>query len=264
MLGVRNPALWWVAGGASAFLALTLSVPAVRGVFRFSPVHVDDLAICLVAGLAPVLMFEAFKMTRRATRSISRIAAAALVAPPARRSTPRSSTTWRRVVALAGSAQIRELAPPEPQRRSTRADHHADALIPLARVEWWARRSNGPRSSSESAAAPRWWRRRATRPRVAPSVRASRSRWAGRDQRTDRWRNRRGSLPCVAASDAPCSGRMATARRDLLARGACGSRGPVHATPCSRSSASSPLPSTVSSVPRRSPFPGRGITSGDP
>ena len=32
----------------------------------------------------------------------------------------------------------------------------------------------------------------------------------------------------------------------------------------SRSSARRPLPSTVSSVPRRSPFPGRGITSGDP
>ena len=32
----------------------------------------------------------------------------------------------------------------------------------------------------------------------------------------------------------------------------------------SRSSASRPLPSTVRSVPRRSPFPGRGVTSGDP
>ena len=34
MVGVRNPALWWVIGGASAFLALTLSVPAARAVFR--------------------------------------------------------------------------------------------------------------------------------------------------------------------------------------------------------------------------------------
>jgi P-type Ca2+ transporter type 2C len=65
MLRVRNPALWWVGGGALLFLALTLAVPAARGVFRFSPVHVDDLAICLAAGLIPVLLFEVFKMTRR-------------------------------------------------------------------------------------------------------------------------------------------------------------------------------------------------------
>ena len=67
MVRVRNPALWWVIGSASAFLALTLSVPAARAVFRFSPVHMDDLAICLAAGLAPVLLFEAFKATWRAS-----------------------------------------------------------------------------------------------------------------------------------------------------------------------------------------------------
>ncbi len=68
-LRVRNPALWWVAGGALVFLAVTLSIPAARGVFRFSPIHVDDLAICVVAGLIPVLFFEVFKMTRRVPRS---------------------------------------------------------------------------------------------------------------------------------------------------------------------------------------------------
>jgi len=65
---VRNPALWWVAGGALVFLAVTLSVPAARGVFRFSPVHADDLAICIAAGLLPVLLFEVFKMTVRVPR----------------------------------------------------------------------------------------------------------------------------------------------------------------------------------------------------
>jgi P-type Ca2+ transporter type 2C len=69
MLRVRNPTLWWVAGGALVFLTITLSVPAVRGVFRFSPVHVAELAICVVVGLIPVLIFEGFKMTRRGPHS---------------------------------------------------------------------------------------------------------------------------------------------------------------------------------------------------
>ena len=38
MLRVRNPALWWVTGGAVTFLALTVSLPAARALFRFSPV----------------------------------------------------------------------------------------------------------------------------------------------------------------------------------------------------------------------------------
>jgi Ca2+-transporting ATPase len=64
MVRVRNPALWWVTGGASAFLALVLSIPSARELFRFSPVHPDDLAICVVAGLIPVLLFELVKMMR--------------------------------------------------------------------------------------------------------------------------------------------------------------------------------------------------------
>jgi Ca2+-transporting ATPase len=73
MLRVRNPALWWVTGGALAFLALTLSVPAARATFRFSPVHADDAAICVLVGVIPVLLFEAFKMTRLARRGLPTI-----------------------------------------------------------------------------------------------------------------------------------------------------------------------------------------------
>jgi Ca2+-transporting ATPase len=68
MLRVRNTALWWVTGGAVAFLALTVSLPAARALFRFSPVHADDAAICVLAGSIPVALFEAFKMTRLARR----------------------------------------------------------------------------------------------------------------------------------------------------------------------------------------------------
>ena len=69
MVRVRNLALWWVTGGAAAFLALILMVPSARGVFRFSPVHVDDLAICIVTGLIPVVLFELFKTTRAVRQS---------------------------------------------------------------------------------------------------------------------------------------------------------------------------------------------------
>jgi Ca2+-transporting ATPase len=65
-LTLRNAALWWVLGGALILLALVLYVPAVRQPFRFSPVHLDDLALCLLGGSIPVLGYEAFKrMTRR-------------------------------------------------------------------------------------------------------------------------------------------------------------------------------------------------------
>jgi Ca2+-transporting ATPase len=64
-VAVRNRALWWVLGGALALLAVVLYVPVVRRPFRFSPVHLDDLAICLLGGGIPVAVCEALKrMTR--------------------------------------------------------------------------------------------------------------------------------------------------------------------------------------------------------
>ncbi len=53
-----NRALWLVAGGAAAFLACALYVPALRAIFRFSLLHAHDLAWCLVVGAASVLWFE--------------------------------------------------------------------------------------------------------------------------------------------------------------------------------------------------------------
>ncbi len=64
-LPVRNAALWWVIGGAVVLLAVTLYVPAVRAPFRFSPVHLDDLAVCMLGGGIPVVVCEALKMTAR-------------------------------------------------------------------------------------------------------------------------------------------------------------------------------------------------------
>jgi Ca2+-transporting ATPase len=55
------------------FLALIIYVPGLRSLFRFAPLHLIDIAICLSAGLLSVAWFELFKMVsrRRATASPS-------------------------------------------------------------------------------------------------------------------------------------------------------------------------------------------------
>ncbi len=62
-----NTALAWVMGGAVAFLALVLSVPVLRDLFRFSKLHWNDLALCLAAGGLSILWFEVFKTFQRKT-----------------------------------------------------------------------------------------------------------------------------------------------------------------------------------------------------
>ncbi|RPH69288.1 MAG: cation-translocating P-type ATPase [Myxococcaceae bacterium] len=49
-----NPAFWAVVAGAIGVLALVLAVPALRGIFHFGPLHLDDLAIS--AGLTMALV----------------------------------------------------------------------------------------------------------------------------------------------------------------------------------------------------------------
>jgi Ca2+-transporting ATPase len=56
-----NVALWWVVGGALAFLAVTLYVPAVRAPFQFAILHPLDIALCLAATAACIIGFERVK-----------------------------------------------------------------------------------------------------------------------------------------------------------------------------------------------------------
>jgi len=51
-------------GAGVALLLLVLYVPPLRELFHFSALHLDDLAICLGAGLLSVLWFEGFKALR--------------------------------------------------------------------------------------------------------------------------------------------------------------------------------------------------------
>lgn len=65
MMRVPNTALWWVVGGATVCLTLVLSIPFLRTLFKFDPVHVDDLVFCLAAGAISIAWFELLKLIRR-------------------------------------------------------------------------------------------------------------------------------------------------------------------------------------------------------
>jgi Ca2+-transporting ATPase len=68
-----NSALWWVTGGALAFLAIVLEVPFLRDLFSFAVLHPDDIAICAGAGVLSILWFELLKMVslRKRRRGLS-------------------------------------------------------------------------------------------------------------------------------------------------------------------------------------------------
>lgn len=61
-LGSRNPALWWVAGGAFAFLLLALILPFLREAFHFGVVAPQHFALSVAAGLGSALWFELYKV----------------------------------------------------------------------------------------------------------------------------------------------------------------------------------------------------------
>jgi Ca2+-transporting ATPase len=65
LLRVPNAAFRWVVGGTVALLAVALWVPVAQRLFHFAPLHVDDLALSLVAGLVCVSWFEGLKLWQR-------------------------------------------------------------------------------------------------------------------------------------------------------------------------------------------------------
>ena len=68
----RNPALGWVLGGALLFLLMLFTIPFMRELFRFAPIHANDILWVLVAGVGGVLWFEAYKMIVRARGALTR------------------------------------------------------------------------------------------------------------------------------------------------------------------------------------------------
>ena len=68
-LGTPNKALWWIIGGAVAFLGAVLYVPGLRNLFQFNRLHWDDLLICLGSGILSIAWFEILKIFRNSKRS---------------------------------------------------------------------------------------------------------------------------------------------------------------------------------------------------
>jgi Ca2+-transporting ATPase len=60
-LGRPNPALAWVLVAVTALLGLTLLWPLARNLFRFGPLHWDDLALTLGAGALVLVVLEVAK-----------------------------------------------------------------------------------------------------------------------------------------------------------------------------------------------------------
>jgi P-type Ca2+ transporter type 2C len=59
---VPNKALWWVTGGASLFLTLVLTVPFLRNLFKFAPLHRWEFALIILSGFIGILIAESVKI----------------------------------------------------------------------------------------------------------------------------------------------------------------------------------------------------------
>jgi Ca2+-transporting ATPase len=53
-----NPALRWVLVAVIAMLSLTLLVPVASALFRFGPLHWNDLAVTIAAGVVVLIVLE--------------------------------------------------------------------------------------------------------------------------------------------------------------------------------------------------------------
>jgi Ca2+-transporting ATPase len=53
-LRVKNRSLWWILGSATVLLGLVIYVPFLSDLFRFSPLSLPDIGICLAAGIISI------------------------------------------------------------------------------------------------------------------------------------------------------------------------------------------------------------------
>ena len=60
-LRIPNAALWWVAGGAIGFLSVVLTIPRLRDLFKFAPIHRWEVALIAFASLISILLSESIK-----------------------------------------------------------------------------------------------------------------------------------------------------------------------------------------------------------
>jgi Ca2+-transporting ATPase len=63
----RNKTVPWIIGSALTFLGLVLFTPFLQKLFHFAPMHLTDLAMAVLAGIASILWFEILKLFLRKT-----------------------------------------------------------------------------------------------------------------------------------------------------------------------------------------------------
>ena len=68
-----NAALWWVVGGATAFIVAIISIPLLRNIFHFSRLNPTDLVICAFAGISSIIWFEVLKLVLARRRGSTKI-----------------------------------------------------------------------------------------------------------------------------------------------------------------------------------------------
>ena len=59
-----NAVYQWVVAGAFGFLAAVPDVAELRSIFRFAPLHLADLGICIAAGIMSFILMELLKLKR--------------------------------------------------------------------------------------------------------------------------------------------------------------------------------------------------------
>ena len=64
MVSAPNPALWWVIGGALTALAMVLTIPPLRDLFRLAAPSAADVGLSAVAALLSIVWFEVYKFLR--------------------------------------------------------------------------------------------------------------------------------------------------------------------------------------------------------
>jgi Ca2+-transporting ATPase len=65
----KNRPFWWILGGSLLMLTAVLTSPSLRDLFRFSQLHMIDIAFCAAAGIGSSLCFELLRVVRdRRTR----------------------------------------------------------------------------------------------------------------------------------------------------------------------------------------------------
>jgi hypothetical protein len=57
-----NRALWWITGFILTFLTLATSVPLLRELFSFAPLHLWEVGLIVLMGIISILIAESVKL----------------------------------------------------------------------------------------------------------------------------------------------------------------------------------------------------------